>query len=176
MNARSNRTLSTALCILLTGSVGLGIMSFYTMGAAHANTAMVADADAGVGSDAGSAVASAPAPVHAATPTSFPDPTANPVSFATDAINLWHSAGWPAAVMLLVVGLLEALAWLGKNYQPLAWLGTGRKSIAIGGGVAVGLAALNALLGGGSWSAVLSAAGAAGLAYWHQAGTDPAKA
>lgn len=124
--------------------------------------------DLGSGSGSGSAVAATPAPtVH--------DVTTDPMAYVGD-LAAAKKLGWPALVLVIGVGLCEALAYFGKNVSALAWLGRGRWSLVIGGGLAILLAACNAALAGGAYTAIGSAALFAALAYWHQAGTDPAKA
>lgn len=155
----------------------LGIIishGMYKVGVAHGQTIAVIDAGAATLVDAGSAAA--PPVVAVTTPTSFPDPTTNPLGFADSVVSLWHSGGWATALMLVLVGLFEGAAALGKNSPTFAWLGKGRVSIGLAGGLAVATAALAALVGGGQWAAVLTALVTAALAFWHQAGTDPAKA
>lgn len=163
---RRSVILTVAGIIVAAGLVMLAISGAYHVGVAHAGGQVAAAAGSGSGS----------APPPAATPPVFHDPTTDPSAFVADIINLWHSGGWAAALMLLVVGLLEGAAALGKSIPGLAWLGKGRVSLVIGGATGVAAAALNALVGGGQWAAVLTALVAAALAFWHQAGTDPAKA
>lgn len=139
----------------------LAISGAYHVGVAHAGEV---------------AATTQPATGSAVTPPVFHDPSTDAAAFVSDVANLWHSGGWAAALMLLVVGLLELTASLGKNVPTLAWLGKGRISLVIGGATSVGVAALAALVAGGQWVAVLTAAVAAALAIWHQAGTDPTKA
>lgn len=154
---------------VLAGAVVLEQIAFH-VGIAHADTGSgSAVLDAGVGSNAGSATAP--------TPPVLQDPVANPLGAASQLETLWKSAGWTVALLVGVIFLLELGAWGGKNsgIAWLTWLGKGRVSIVIAGGIAIGLAMFNAIALGGKWSAALGAGVAAMLTYWHQAGTDPAK-
>jgi len=130
----------------------------FHIGVAHAQVA---------GSGSGSA-ATLPPTLH--------DPSTDPIASISDLQLAWKM-GWPFAVLVGVIFVCEALAWLGKKYNngPLAALGKGRVSLVIGGVISVGLAMFNAVAAGGKWSAALLAIPGAVLTYWHIAGTDPAK-
>lgn len=169
--------LKIALIVLLGGLGAIGLLSMYSIGTAHADSgSAVIDAgagssvpmDAGVAAGSGSGSAAA-MPAH--------DVTVDPMGFFGDLTDLWHKGGWSVTLMLGVIGLLEVLAWLGKKQDndKLAWLGKGRTSIVIAALAAALTAALNAVLGGGAWSAALVTGVSALLTFWHQAGTDPAK-
>lgn len=139
--------------------------------------AMPAIADSGSDAGSGSAVVvtAGSGSGSAATP-AIHDVTVDPASFIADVKDLWHKGGWSVGVMLLVVGALELIAYLGKNNTKLAWLGKGRISVVVGGATGTLVAMLNVLVGGGAWSAALMTGAGALLAIWHPAGTDPAKA
>ena len=130
--------------------------------------------------DAGSGTSSASSAIVAPTPTplpaTLPDPAEHPDDFIA-ALKDAKTHGWPLVILYGAVGLLELAAFFGKKKSIawLAWLGKGRVSVVIGGGIAILTAAIVALAKSGTWSAAFIAMGFAATTYWHQAGTDPAK-
>jgi hypothetical protein len=122
---------------------------------------------------------SAPAPVlvDAGVPTAAPaaplppadqlhDPTAAPGSALSD-LEQAKRAGWSLAIL---AGLFMACK-LASSWSVLSFLNKGRTAIIIGTLGALAAGAYNALAGGGSWFAALSAAffGAAGYYNTHNA-------
>ena len=107
---------------------------------------------------------------------------APPVNPATD-INGYISelqnakqSGWPLVVLVAVFGLCELLAAAGSKVAALAWLGTGRVSIVIGGVVSISAAMINKLADGGTWVSVLLGAAVPAIAlFYHPAAADVAK-
>lgn len=155
------------LCIMFIGRIGV------EAGIALADSGAPAVTDAGASSSSGSGSAAAAVP----TTSTMHDPATAPLQSLGDVSTLWKLGGWPLAVLGAMYLLLELAAIFGKktSIAALAWLGKGRVSTVIAGATAIAAAALNAVGAGGAWSAALAAAAVAGLAYWHPAGTDPAK-
>lgn len=171
---RVRTAFSVVLVLMIATLIVVGLLSLYFKGVRDASADPIPGSGSAAVISAGSAVGSA-----ASAPTvTVPSVTADPIAFFDQVKSLWHGGGWAVALLLGVVGVLELAAWAGgqTNISWLAWLGKGRVSLVIGGGVSVGVAMLGVLLGAGSWTAALAAAAAAALAYWHQAGTDPKKA
>lgn len=112
-----------------------------------------------------------PALAASAAATPIPDPDSDPGAFFTELAMFWRTC-WPVAAALGAYGLLEVAATLGKDVAVLAWLGTGRVSIAISGSVAVLGAGLNAYLGGGTPQAALWAAVVSLASFWHPAAEE----
>lgn len=160
---KSPRTKLSAAIILTIGL--LSALASADSGSAVTDAGVATVVDAGVGSGSGSSA-----------PPVFHNVTSDPIGFIADMKDLWHKGGWSLALMLGVIGALELAVWLGKNNATLAWLGKGRTTIVIGAAAATFAAMLNAMLGGGAWQSALVTGVGAGLAFWHQAGTDPAKA
>jgi hypothetical protein len=106
-----------------------------------------------------------------------PDPIAHPLDFAMALKDAW-SKSWGLAIGFLVYALVEVLAWAGKKQDnaKLAWLGKGRISIVIGAAAATMPTFLAAITGAGAWGAFITAIVTSVAAFWHPAGTDPAKA
>jgi hypothetical protein len=124
-------------------------------------------------SDTGGAVVVAPPANATPTPAStVTNPADDPGGFIAQVKNAWSAGGWALLLLVLAVGACEGLS----KIDSLKKLGAGRVSLVIGGVVAIGTALIGALTAKASWSAAIIAAGGAALAYWHQAGTDPAKA
>jgi hypothetical protein len=172
ITSHTDRHRSTFVTIVLITAAAIltayMLKSVYNIGVAHADITV----DAGISAvlDAGAAGSGSGSGV------AYHDPITHPAEFITDVTRLWHTGGWAVALLLITVGLLEVTAWVGKNLPSLAWLAKGRASIAIGGGLTVAVAALNAAASDGRWAAALSALVAVALAFWHNAGTDPNKA
>lgn len=109
-------------------------------------------------------------------PTGPVDPTTNPIGFFTQLVAFAHTAKW-IAVLLGVYGLLEGACLLGKDFPNtpwLAWLGKGRATLAIAGGISVLGAVLESAMGGGNAQAVFVAALGAIAALWHPQATSVA--
>lgn len=135
----------------------------FTVSLAHAQdgSALV---DAGT-PDAGSASAPSPAPLPS-------DSLANPVDDPVEAYSDLKAAkkqGWAFAVL---AGLCMAAAALGRaamkwpTWPVLSWINEHKKVLLITAGVGVtATAAFNALALGGSWFAIIGAAGGALLAF-----------
>ena len=123
-------------------------------------------ADTGSGSGSGSAAAPLTSTLH--------DPSQAPLQSIGDA-EAAFKVGWPLGVLVATFMLLELGAYVGKSKSIawLAWLGTGRVSTVIAGATAVAASMVNVLAAGGAWAAVIGAATAAALAYWHPAGVAP---
>lgn len=163
LSARQHRTVLGLLCLVGALCVSFALSSIprqLGMSAAHAQTA-------------GSAIGSGSSTV-APLPSTLPDPTTDPGSFI-QTLEAAKTHGWPFVFLIGLVGVLELAATLGKKIPALAWLGKGRVSVVIAGATTIGLAGVAVLLHAGTWGAAMVAIGGAGLAYWHQAGTDPAK-
>lgn len=122
--------------------------------------------------DAGIAPIAAPTPAPA-TPTTFPDPQADPAGFVSSVLTFGET-NWPLGVGLGVFGLLELLIWLGASVPKLQALGKGRTTLVLGGAAAVLSAGLHAIIGGGSTQTALLAAVVAVATFWHPAATDVA--
>jgi hypothetical protein len=95
------------------------------------------------------------------------DPLDQPVQ-AYDDLVAARKLGWPIAIFAGGVMLARLLGALGKKSDVswLAWLGVGKKAIAISGAAAVLAAAYNALATGGSYAAVGMAAVLAFASFW----------
>ena len=131
--------------------------------------------DAGVPHDAGPLAVSVDAgiatgPIVLAPPV---NPVTDPSGYISELANA-KANGWAALLMVIVFGLCEIAAKAGSTVPALAWLGKGRISIVIGGGIAVGAAAIAALSSSGTWLACGYAAVAAALLYAHPAAKDVA--
>lgn len=141
------------------------------------------------GSGSGSAAALVDAGVHDAGAIAVPvdsgvtagpvaiAPPANPVTDLTGYISELSNAkanGWGVLLLVLVFGLCELAAKAGSAVPALAWLGKGRISIVLGGGIAVAAASIAALSSSGTWLAAGYAAVAAFLLYAHPAAKDVA--
>lgn len=158
------------LSLFAVGLVSLSLAGVHELGMRRAAADVPALA---VGS--GSAAAGSAAPVALPAGPVIHDPVTDPGDFISD-LKSAKRTGWPLLLLIAAFGLCEILAAAGSKIAALAWLGRGRVSIVVGGATAVIFAAIAAVTGSGSWSAVLGAAVTAGLLYAHPAGTDPAKA
>lgn len=131
---------------------------------------VLADSVAAV-SDAGVSAAVVTPP---AAPVAPPvNPVANPAGYISELAQA-RASGWGVLLLVVVFGVCELAAASGKDVPALMWLGSGRVSIVIGGGVAVTAAALAALASAGTWTAAGYAAIGAALLYLHPAAVDVA--
>jgi hypothetical protein len=111
------------------------------------------------GSGSGSAASS-----PASTATTLHDPTTDPLGAISDARDA-KSKGWPLLVLVVLIALTKSLSFVGGKLAPLGkFLAKGKNAMIVAGVGTVLAACYNVLAAGGSWYAVLMAAGAAGLA------------
>lgn len=103
------------------------------------------------------------------------NPVSDPNGFLSELAAFAHTNLW-LAIALGAYGVLEIAASAGKNIAALAWLGKGRLTLVIGGGIAVIGAALSAYFGSASVQGALVAAVVAMAAYWHPQATEVAVA
>jgi hypothetical protein len=101
------------------------------------------------------------------------DPSADPAGFF-DQLLTFGRQNWALGLGFGVYGLLELIAWLGRDVPSLHAIGQGRLTLVVGGSTAVLGALLNALVAGGSMQMALVAAVAALAAWWHPAAPDVA--
>lgn len=93
------------------------------------------------------------------------DPTTEPGA-SWDDVKAAKKTGWAAAIFVVLL-MLARLAGKAKSTPWLAWLGRGRTAVLVGGVGAVAAGCYDAAVGGGSWVAIMTAAGIAFAAYWN---------
>jgi len=151
------------LCVLAVGLALTGL-SLATLGEAFADDAGVA-LDAGPGSGSGSAIQA----------DDLDDPVLAPAAAFDDAKAL-HKIGWPLLLLGCLIMLTKGLRSAGKKWPWawLSWINAGYRATALAGALTVGSAAFNTLALGGTWFAVLVAAGGALLMLFQPTPATPA--
>ena len=96
------------------------------------------------------------------------DPSLDPSGALSQLLSMTHQS-WPVAIMLGVYFFLELTLKFGDaDGSPIkAWLDKGRRTLVIAGAIAVLLAMLNVLLGGGAVQSAFIAAIVTLFSVWH---------